>query len=115
MQNQQSTVYSQPGLLLSEAERQFWAEHKQEWEIRGHTLTAAGPTITVAFESINDSCGCMLIDDVQLIPAADAWFVPKGGKGGHRRQLQDFFSHSVAFEANCVWDEIDDRLREIDT
>jgi hypothetical protein len=30
VQNQQSTVYSQPGLLLSEAERQFWAEHKQE-------------------------------------------------------------------------------------
>jgi hypothetical protein len=93
-----------------------WADHQQQWQTKGYTVVAAGPTVTLAFESISDSCGCMLLDDVQLIPAADAWYVPAPTNpgGGHRR-AQDFFSSSVAYSAACVWDEIDDRLLEIDS
>eukprot|EP01043_Picozoa_sp_COSAG02_P044667 COSAG02_NODE_4013_length_5905_cov_4686.361178_2_plen_1058_part_00 len=105
------------GILL--AEEHFkrsgnWADHHQQWQTKGYSVLAAGPTITIAFESVSDSCGCMLLDDVQLIPAADAWYVPSQGNGGHRR-AQDFFSNSVAYSAACVWDEIDDRLLEIDS
>ena len=67
-------VYIDGVLLVAESFKRSgnWADHRQEWLIKGHTVTAAGASITVAFESVNDSCGCMLLDDVQLIPAADA-------------------------------------------
>jgi hypothetical protein len=97
-----------------------WANHNNEWVVSSHQVTAASSTVTVAFQATTSSCGCMLIDDVQMIPSNTSWWQPAGGGGqvaggGHRRtQTDDFFTSSVAVGQACPWDVVDDRIYEVE-
>lgn len=47
-----------------------WKTFGKQWEMRHHIVTASGPEMTIAFRAIDeeDSCGCMAIDKVELVP-----------------------------------------------
>ena len=96
--------------------------HKDQWLVRAHSFTATRPKTTIAFESVTQSCGCMLLDDMRVVPAVSSWWQPSPKApqgGGHRRFLQNaspgsYFGSTVAAPAKCPWDIFDDRVWELD-
>merc|ERR1711871_1366289 len=49
-----------------------WTHFQGEWEVRYITVTANSDKMTVAFKAqdMKGSCGCMLLDQVELVPKA---------------------------------------------
>jgi hypothetical protein len=99
-----------------------WQDHSHEWVLRAHTVQATKPLTPVVFESVSNSCGCMLLDDVQMVPRSASWWQPAavvGGSsvgGGHRRQMQagSVFSTLVTSSSKCPWDNFDEHLFELE-
>ena len=104
-------VFVDGQLLASEAFTRSgsWANHQQEWELVAHLISTHGATTLIAFQSTTSSCGCMLLDDVQMVASSESWWQPADG---HRR-TQDFFVDSAAYSSTCPWDLLDDKLLEI--